>query len=76
MNEDSSKELEMDKVIQKSFNDSIGAILTYLDEAEVGFATKKAVKSELWELCDKKIMPLIGKGLGHGQEDQENIGNK
>jgi hypothetical protein len=76
MSTDSSKELEMDKVIQKSFNDSIGAILTYLDEAEVGFATKKAVKSELWELCDKKIMPLIGKGLGHGQEDQENIGNK
>ena len=69
MNTDSNKELEMDKVIQKSFNDSIGAILTYLDEAEVGFATKKAVKSELWELCDKKIMPLIGKGLGHGQED-------
>ena len=59
----------MEQEIQKSFNDSIGAILTYLDEAEVGFATKKAVKSELWELCDKKIKPLFGKGLGHGQED-------
>ena len=68
-----TKDWGMDKDIQKAFNDSIGAILTYLDEAEVGFGTKKAVKSELWELCDKKIMPLIGKGLGHGQED--NIGN-
>jgi hypothetical protein len=66
------KEKDMDQEIQKAFNNSIGAVLTYLDEAEVGFAIKKAVKSELWELCDKKIMPIIGKGLGHGQEDSGN----
>ena len=58
----------MDEEVQKAFNDSIGAILTYLDEAEVGFAIKKAVRSELWELCDKKIKPLI-KGLGHDEAD-------
>lgn len=63
----------MEQDIQKSFNDSIGAILTYLDEAQVGFAIKKAVKSELWELCDRKIMPLVGKGSGHGQD---NAGNR
>ena len=66
----------MEQEIQKSFNNSIGAILTYLDEAEVGFAIKKAVKSELWELCDKKIMPLCGKGLGHGTEQEDTRGNK
>lgn len=53
--------MDTEQEIQKAFNDSIGAILTYLDEAGVGFATKKAVKSELWDLCDKKIKPL---GLG------------
>lgn len=63
----------MEKDIQQAFNNSIGAVLTYLDEAEVGFAIKKAVKSELWELCDKKIMPLVGKGLGH--DNEENQGN-
>ena len=67
------KEKEMEQEIQKAFNDSIGAVLTYLDEADVGFAVKKAVKSELWELCDKKIKPIMAKGIGYGQED--NIGN-
>ena len=62
----------MEQVIQQAFNNSIGAILQYLDEAEVGFAIKKAVKSELWELCDKKIMPLVGKGLG----ENDGIGNR
>ena len=57
----------MDKDIQKAFNDSIGVILTYLDEAEVGSGIKAAVKGELWGLCDKKIKPLIGEGQGHGQ---------
>ena len=64
----------MDNDIQQAFNNSIGAISTYLDEAEVGFATKKAVKSELWELCDKKIMPMA-KGLGHGEESEQH-GNR
>ena len=65
----------MDDQIQKAFNGSIGAILTYLDEAEVGFTLKKAVKSELWDLCDKKIMPLINnKGLGN--EKSETDGNR
>lgn len=63
------KEQDVDQEIQKAFNNSIGAVLTYLDEAEVGFATKKAVKSELWELCDKKITPLMAEGLGYGQEE-------
>ena len=67
----------MDKEILKAFNNSIGAILTYLDEAECGFATKKAVKSELWELCDKKIMPLItNKGLGNDNDENYIDGNK
>ena len=66
----------MEDRIQKSFNDTIGAILTYLDEAEVGFTCKKAVKSELWELCDKKIMPLVGRGVGNGQEEHEQRGNR
>ena len=64
----------MEQEIQQAFNDSVGAVLTYLDEADCGFATKKAVRSELWELCDRKIKPLL-KGLGHGQEDYTN-GNR
>lgn len=61
----------MEEEIQKAFNDSIGAILTYLDEAEAGFMCKKAVKSTLWELCDKKIKPLLGAGNG-----KETFGNR
>ena len=72
MNKERKKEMDTNEYIQKSFNDSVGAILTYLDESEVGFTTKKAVKSELWELCDKKIMPLA-KGLGN---DSETNGNR
>ena len=69
--------MDMDKEILKAFNDSIGAILTYLDEADCGFATKKAVKSELWELCDKKIMPLTqSKGSGNGNDTTEINGNR
>jgi len=61
--------MDKDQVIQQAFNDTIGAVLTYLDEAECGFTTKKAVKSELWELCDRKIKPLLE---GHGQDDEFN----
>lgn len=61
---------ELDDKIQKAFNDTIGAVLTYLDEAGVGFTTKKAVKTELWELCDRKIKPLL-KGQGNGYEDDD-----
>ena len=45
--------------VQQAFNDSVGVILTYLDEAEVGLSTKRAVKAEMWELCDRKIMPMV-----------------
>jgi len=65
----------MEQEIQKAFNDSIGAVLTYLDEADVGFAIKKAVRSELWELCDRKIKPLI-KGLGYGYDCDDDQGNR
>lgn len=65
----------MDQKVQKAFNDSVGAILTYLDEAGVGFATKKAVKAELYELCDKKIKPLLA-GLGDGNGDSDTAGNR
>jgi len=58
----------VDKV-QKAFNDSIGVILTYLDEAEVSLTTKRAVKAELWYLCDNKIKPMI-------EEKGEQDGNK
>lgn len=58
----------MEQEIQQAFNNSIGAVMQYLDEAEVGFAIKKAVKAELWELCDKKMMPLLAEGLGYEQE--------
>ena len=37
----------------KSCNDMIGRILTYLDEDEVRLATKKAVKSEIWDFYNK-----------------------
>ena len=60
----------MDQEINNAFNKTIGAVLTYLDEAQCGFATKKAVKSELWELCDNKIVPMFeNKELGNGTKD-------
>jgi len=62
----------MENRIDKAFNDSIGVILMYLDEAEVGMATKAAVKAELWRLCDKKIKPLLAGGMDYG----ENFGNR
>jgi hypothetical protein len=64
------KEKDMDEKIQEAFHTSIGAVLNYLDEAEASFMLKKAIRSELWELCDKKIKPLIGKGSGYGQNEQ------
>jgi hypothetical protein len=62
----------MEEKIQKAFNDSVGAILTYLDEAEVGFMCKKAVRAELYELCDRKIKPLLIEGGEHGYEGSGN----
>ena len=44
---------------QKFFNDTVGAVLAYIGEAHVGFACTKAVKSELYELLDDGIMPMI-----------------
>lgn len=60
--------METEEQIQKAFNDSIGVVLTYLDEAGCGFATKRAVKTELWDLCDRKIKPLL-EGQGNGNDD-------
>jgi hypothetical protein len=37
----------------KFCNDMIGRILTYLDEDAVRLATKKAVKSEIWDFYNK-----------------------
>ena len=39
----------------KSCNDMIGRILTYLDEDEVRRATKKAVKSEIWDFYNEHM---------------------
>ena len=64
----------MDDQIQKAFNDSIGVILTYLDEAGTGMAIKAAVRGELWSLCDRKIKPMLGEGTGYGLE--EGTGNR
>lgn len=61
--QDKDKELGMDEEIQKAFNDTVGEILTYLDEAGVGLAVKRAVKASLWDLCDNKI-----KGIGTGED--------
>ena len=66
----------MDEKIQDAFNTTIGAILNYLDEADASFMLKKAVRSELWELCDKKIKPLIGQGLGHDNTQESTNGNR
>ena len=55
--------------VQQAFNDSVGVILTYLDEAETGLTTKRAVKAELWDLCDKKIKPLLEKEQGEERDD-------
>jgi hypothetical protein len=57
--------MDKEEAMQKAFNDSIGVILTYLDEADVGMAIKRAVKTELWSLHDNKVAPLV-KGLGEG----------
>jgi hypothetical protein len=56
--------------ILKHFSDAIGNILTVLDEAEASFITKRTVKLELWNLCDKKIIGLMPKELGN-EETQE-----
>ena len=58
----------MDQEIQQAFNDSVGVILTYLDEAGVGSATKRAVKTEMYDLCDRKIKPMF-EGIGMEEVD-------
>lgn len=58
----------LDREIQKAFNDTVGAVLSYLDEADVKSSVKQAVKSKLYELCDRKIKPLL-EGQGNGQDD-------
>lgn len=66
--EENNKDMDMDQEIQQAFNDTVGEILNYLDEANCSFTLKKAVKSALYELCDKKIKPL-GLGAEYGTED-------
>jgi len=39
----------------KPCNDMIGRILTYLDEEEAGRATKKAIKSEIWDFYNEHV---------------------
>ena len=51
--------MQKGQMVEQAFNDSVGVILGYLDEAETGAATKRAVKAELWDLCDRKIKPLV-----------------
>ena len=60
------------ELIQKSFNNAIGNVMQYLDEAEVGFGTKRAVKAELWDLCDKYIKPAMAEVIGNEQEQEIN----
>jgi len=56
--------------VQQAFNDSVGVILTYLDEAGVGLSIKRAVKAEMWDLCDRKIMPMVEELEQEGESDE------
>lgn len=62
--------MDTEEKIQKAFNDSIGEVLCYLDEAKASFTLKKVIKTALWELCDRKIKPLL-EGLGNGNDDDQ-----
>lgn len=55
--------------IQRAFSDSVGVILTYLDEAGTGSAVKRAVKEEMYHLCDDKIMPMADKQEQEGDDN-------
>jgi len=63
----------MEQEIQDAFHDSVGAIMQYLDDAEATSLLKRAIRTELWELCDKKIKPLA-REFGNGTI--ENFGNR
>jgi hypothetical protein len=39
----------------KPCNDMIGRILTYLDEDESSRATKKAIKTEIWDFYNEHV---------------------
>ena len=54
--------------VQADFNSTVGVVLTYLDEAGVGTAIKRAVKTEIYSLCDDKVMKII-EDLGKGKEE-------
>lgn len=45
--------MNYDDEMWRDCNAMVGRILSYLDEDEVRQATKKAVKSELWEFHNK-----------------------
>ena len=48
------EELEdIDDLIQRSFNEASGEMLSYLDEAGVSQMCKRAVKAVHWALCDR-----------------------
>ena len=60
----------MEKQIDKAFNDSIGVIMTILDESNASFTVKTVIKGELWKLCDRKIKPMA-----KGEDYDEDRGN-
>ena len=69
----------MNQEVQRAFHGTVGAVLAYLDEDETGSAVKRAIKAELWDLCDKKIQPLIEEletGKGRETDDEEANGNR
>lgn len=57
--------------VQLVFNDTVGAVLVYLDEAKVGFTLKKAIRAEIYELCDKQIKPLVAVLEGQQEEVED-----
>lgn len=65
-------DMTSEEKVQAAFNDSVGVILTYLDEAKVGSAIKRSVKTELYELCDDEMKVLVSnlEGQGKGCKDE------
>jgi len=51
--------------IQTAFHESVGAIMQYLDDSDSTSLLKRAIRDELWGLCDNKIKPILGKGSEH-----------
>ena len=60
--------MRIEETLQKAFNDTVGEVLCYLDEANCGSGHKKAIKTAIYELLDNKIKPLL-EGLGNGNYD-------